>query len=565
MRNKLILSLPVLLLYLYSSCWGQIYMPNPAVVYCESLGYDCSVIMMQDGSMENVCLLPDSSIVDVWDFYKGKTKTEFSYCALKGYNTVCRIIEEGTYITECAYCQSSGSNRITILIDGAEEDVFEAPMIEIMENNNDIHFNDADTFFIQNDYLNPMEFDESDFLMPDRYQLPDSFDLRNVDGHSYIGEIQSQGGCGACYAFGAAATAEGVYNFATGSYDEKRKTFSESFIAWCLGYLPEYHSHFYGCVGADKSRKEIESLTQYGVVERCHFPYQTYAPSECSHWDDSKAIFSGWHRIDCNNVDAIKTVILNFGVVYATVLVSNKFQNYSGNIYKDNKITCDSMPCYNSRVNHAVALIGWGRDPVKGEYWILRNSWGSGWGEGGYMRIAMTSAHVACGVTYLMPHPVVYEADTIIETVVIKNGKNVDFRGYNQITLSDGFYAEEGARFYAYIQSPNSLKVSSVESNDNIIVPNVDSIGWKDKGTNINDTEIMVFPNPANQVLRVVNSEIDNPLIFVELFDLRGNRILSNNKPTNTLSFNIDNLPTGVYVLKIHTRKSVTTRKIIIN
>lgn len=78
MRNKLILSLPVLLLYLYSSCWGQINMPNPAVVYCESLGYDCSVIMMQDGSMENVCLLPDSSIVDVWDFYKGKTKTEFS-------------------------------------------------------------------------------------------------------------------------------------------------------------------------------------------------------------------------------------------------------------------------------------------------------------------------------------------------------------------------------------------------------------------------------------------------------------------------------------------------------
>ncbi len=43
-------------------------------------------------------------------------------------------------------------------------------------------------------------------------ELPDSFDWRNFQGHSYIGLVRTQGVCGACYAFGACAAAEGTYN-----------------------------------------------------------------------------------------------------------------------------------------------------------------------------------------------------------------------------------------------------------------------------------------------------------------------------------------------------------------
>ncbi len=48
--------------------------------------------------------------------------------------------------------------------------------------------------------------------------LPAAFDWRNYNGHSYIGPVRDQGGCGSCYAFGASAAAEGVYNFANGLY-----------------------------------------------------------------------------------------------------------------------------------------------------------------------------------------------------------------------------------------------------------------------------------------------------------------------------------------------------------
>ncbi|HOG93672.1 MAG TPA: C1 family peptidase, partial [Opitutaceae bacterium] len=46
--------------------------------------------------------------------------------------------------------------------------------------------------------------------------LPATFDLRDIDGHSYIGPVHHQGSVGTCYAFGALASAESAYNRATG-------------------------------------------------------------------------------------------------------------------------------------------------------------------------------------------------------------------------------------------------------------------------------------------------------------------------------------------------------------
>ena len=47
-------------------------------------------------------------------------------------------------------------------------------------------------------------------------------------------------------------------------------------------------------------------------------------------------------------------------------------------------------------INHAVVLIGYGTDLATGkDYWLVRNSWGTSWGEAGYIRLLRTAANTA--------------------------------------------------------------------------------------------------------------------------------------------------------------------------
>ncbi len=230
------------------------------------------------------------------------------------------------------------------------------------------------------------------------------FSWTNYGGQAYIGPVRDQGDCGSCYAFGAAAAAEGTYNVAMNRTGANCVDFSESFIAWCLSTLPAYSSHFSGCDGADYEYAEVLALTVEGLTYETNFPYQETAPSSCTHWGDPRVTFTSWHRVPCNDIDAIKTAIRNYGVVDAAVEVTSAFEAYSGGIYSDANTGCSGSPCSETTTDHAISLVGWNDngDPVNNGYWILRNSWGSSWGEGGYMRIKYKAAAVGCSVVYLV-------------------------------------------------------------------------------------------------------------------------------------------------------------------
>lgn len=239
--------------------------------------------------------------------------------------------------------------------------------------------------------------------------LPARFDWRYVADsgaettRSYIGPIRNQGRCGSCYAFAAVAAAEGTYNYAMNLYDANTVDFSEAFLAFCL---PAFYSGFDGCDGAGYDYDELMALVERGVTDESRYPY-TDRPQSCNaySWQASRKAFASWGRVACGDIDAIKTAIMTYGVVDAAVLVTEAFMAYSAGIYEDTNTSCSTDPCYYAETDHAIALVGWDDSPPEGGggVWILRNSWGTDWGENGYMRIRYTSAAVACAVTYLTP------------------------------------------------------------------------------------------------------------------------------------------------------------------
>ena len=235
--------------------------------------------------------------------------------------------------------------------------------------------------------------------------LPSTFDWRDVGGRAYIGPVRNQAQCGSCFAFGAIAAAEGTYNRATDSYGANAADFSEAFLAFCLG--EQYYNHFYGCEGADYEYMELQALVDYGVITETVYPYTDDEDQICTIDPYPPLIgFQSWHRIGCQDIEAIKTAIMTYGVIDAAVYVTSAFQAYESGVYEDSNNTCDAGgdACYYATTNHAIALVGWDDNPPEGGEgcWILRNSWGDTWGESGYMRIRYTSAAVSCAATYLV-------------------------------------------------------------------------------------------------------------------------------------------------------------------
>ncbi|MCX6212961.1 C1 family peptidase [Spirosoma sp.] len=86
------------------------------------------------------------------------------------------------------------------------------------------------------------------------------------------------------------------------------------------------------------------------------------------------------------SVAQIKAAICKYGPVAASVQVTPLFQNYAGGTFNETP----SNPA-NPSTNHAILLVGW--DDAR-QAWLMKNSWGTSWGENGYMWIGYNSNNI---------------------------------------------------------------------------------------------------------------------------------------------------------------------------
>lgn len=113
------------------------------------------------------------------------------------------------------------------------------------------------------------------------------------------------------------------------------------------------------------------------------YPYQgqfsTYVCPNVQKWSSGKKVSSIWYDYQCTEAK-LQAMVYAYGSAVSTMNASGlAFGNYAGGIFNG----CPEK----TYSNHAVTVVGWGTDPVGGDYWIIKNSWGPGWGKRGFMQI----------------------------------------------------------------------------------------------------------------------------------------------------------------------------------
>ncbi|MBN1232843.1 MAG: T9SS type A sorting domain-containing protein [Candidatus Coatesbacteria bacterium] len=227
-------------------------------------------------------------------------------------------------------------------------------------------------------YFNGLK--KEDFNVPDSRKFkksgiryPDTFDWRNVDGKNYVTPIRDQKQCGSCWAFCVMASLEAqIKIFLT--MDKINPDVSEQYVV----------SQCYqgGDCGGGQLYSLAAWLETHGVPWESCWPYEARnaaCNNRCSDWEYTQQKTVQYFAIENGDFEAMKEAIATKGLLFVGMSVYNDFQAYRGGIYE-----CDKNSGYGG--GHGVCLIGYNSTE---NYWIGKNSWGTGWGEEGFFRVRM--------------------------------------------------------------------------------------------------------------------------------------------------------------------------------
>ncbi|XP_030250973.1 cathepsin L1-like [Sparus aurata] len=213
--------------------------------------------------------------------------------------------------------------------------------------------------------------------------VPDTIDWRKK---GYVTKVKDQRPCGSCWAFSAVGALEGQLFKKTG----KLVDLSPQNLIDC-----SFKYGNLGCKGGLMHNAFQYVIDNQGIDSDASYPY-TGRESQCQYDSCFRAAnCSSYIRMPQGDEKALKQAVGSIGPISVAVDATG-FKFYKSGVYND--LSCTK------EVNHAVLAVGYGT-LNRQDYWLVKNSWGSKWGDRGYILMARNKSD-QCGITQYACYPI---------------------------------------------------------------------------------------------------------------------------------------------------------------
>jgi len=234
--------------------------------------------------------------------------------------------------------------------------------------------------------MNATEFEQRSNVIRPQPGAPATMDWRRQGA---VTAIKDQGQCGSCWAFSTTGSTEGCHQIKTKSL----VSLSEQNLVDCSSAQGNQ-----GCNGGLMTSAMDYIIKTKGVDTESSYPY--HASDGTCKWKLANvgATLTGYSNVQSGSETGLQTAGVSGPVSVAIDASHSSFQFYSSGVYYE-------PACSASALDHGVLMVGWDTDSSsKQAYWIVKNSWGTSWGQQGYIWMSRNRSN-NCGIATMATLP----------------------------------------------------------------------------------------------------------------------------------------------------------------